>query len=150
MLKATQPKTTPSLYSSNCGIRKVDVKLMFDQPRICIVIQAKTTVSDTVHDAAGFADAMTNALVGGDYGTYGYSCAGALGFGSTGSWTNAFSNVSQHGSICRPVIASMTGCHCTAGEPCRLTEECLVSANCFLIAAANLHNLLAQPCPSDV
>lgn len=49
---------------------------------------------DMLHDAAGFADAMANALVGGDFGTYGYSCAGAIGFGSTGSWTNAFSNVS--------------------------------------------------------
>ncbi|KAL3163139.1 hypothetical protein ABBQ32_009550 [Trebouxia sp. C0010 RCD-2024] len=44
--------------------------------------------------ASGFADAMADALVGGDFGTYGYSCAGAIGYGSTGSWTNAFSNVS--------------------------------------------------------
>ena len=42
----------------------------------------------------GFSDAMSNALVGGDYRTYGYSCAGAIGFGSKGSWTNAFNSVS--------------------------------------------------------
>ena len=36
---------------------------------------------------------MANALVGGDVRTYGYSCAGAIGFGSTGSWTNAFAQV---------------------------------------------------------
>ncbi|KAL3136623.1 hypothetical protein ABBQ38_005863 [Trebouxia sp. C0009 RCD-2024] len=47
--------------------------------------------------ASGFADAMASALVGGDYGTYGYSCAGAIGFGSTGSWTNAFANARSHG-----------------------------------------------------
>lgn len=96
--KAMQPQIISSLRQhSNIN---VDVELVFDQPRVCTVMQAKMTPSDAVHDAAGFADAMASALVGGDYGTYGYSCAGAIGFGSTGSWTNAFANVSQHGSSC--------------------------------------------------
>ncbi len=42
---------------------------------------------------AGFASAMAQALEGGDYRTYGYSCAGAIGYGSTGSWTSAFGQV---------------------------------------------------------
>ncbi len=42
---------------------------------------------------AGFASAMAQALEGSDYRTYGYSCAGAIGYGSTGSWTNAFGQV---------------------------------------------------------
>lgn len=46
--------------------------------------------------AAGFSNAMANALAGGDYRTYGYSCAGAIGFGSKGSWTNAFNQVNAH------------------------------------------------------
>lgn len=45
---------------------------------------------------AGFSNAMATALAGGDYRTYGYSCAGAIGFGSKGSWTNAFNQVSAH------------------------------------------------------
>lgn len=45
---------------------------------------------------AGFASAMAQALEGGDYRTYGYSCAGAIGYGSTGSWTSAFGQVLFH------------------------------------------------------
>lgn len=41
----------------------------------------------------GFANAMAEALEGKDYRTYGYSCAGAIGYGSTGSWTSAFGQV---------------------------------------------------------
>lgn len=50
-----------------------------------------TTVSYT--HFAGFASAMAQALEGSDYRTYGYSCAGAIGYGSTGSWTSAFGQV---------------------------------------------------------
>lgn len=46
--------------------------------------------------SAGFASAMAQALEGGDYKTYGYSCAGAIGYGSTGSWTSAFGQVFSH------------------------------------------------------
>ena len=42
---------------------------------------------------AGFSNAMAQALEGRDYGTYGYSCAGAIGYGSKGSWTSAFNQV---------------------------------------------------------
>ena len=42
---------------------------------------------------AGFASAMAQALEGSDYRTYGYSCAGAIGYGSTGSWTSVFGQV---------------------------------------------------------
>ena len=41
----------------------------------------------------GFANAMAEALEGKDYRTYGYCCAGAIGYGSTGSWTSAFGQV---------------------------------------------------------
>ncbi|KAL3136625.1 hypothetical protein ABBQ38_005865 [Trebouxia sp. C0009 RCD-2024] len=47
--------------------------------------------------ASGFTSAMANALTGGDFRTYGYSCAGAIGFGSKGSWTNAFRNARGRG-----------------------------------------------------
>ncbi|DBA89860.1 TPA: hypothetical protein ACH3X2_004718 [Trebouxia sp. C0005] len=43
--------------------------------------------------SSGFASAMAQALEGSDYRTYGYSCAGAIGYGSTGSWTSAFGQV---------------------------------------------------------
>ena len=36
---------------------------------------------------------MAQALEGRDYGTYGYSCAGAIGYGFKGSWTSAFNQV---------------------------------------------------------
>lgn len=42
---------------------------------------------------AGFSNAMATALAGGEYNTYGYSCAGAIGYGAQGSWTNAFNQV---------------------------------------------------------
>lgn len=77
-----------------------------------------TTLGDIVCDAAGFSDAMANALVGGNYRTYGYSCAGALGFGSKGSWTNAFRNVG--GSSCITSACShdhLCARHCIALQP---------------------------------
>ncbi|KAL0030437.1 hypothetical protein WJX79_005159 [Trebouxia sp. C0005] len=47
--------------------------------------------------SSGFASAMAQALEGSDYRTYGYSCAGAIGYGSTGSWTSAFGQAKSHG-----------------------------------------------------
>ena len=57
--------------------------------------QAQQT-NTTIH-VAGFAEAMADALVGKDYWTYGYSCAGAIGYGAKDSWYKAFIDVS--GSI---------------------------------------------------
>ncbi|KAL0047984.1 hypothetical protein WJX82_005067 [Trebouxia sp. C0006] len=47
--------------------------------------------------SSGFSNAMAQALEGRDYGTYGYSCAGAIGYGSKGSWTSAFNQAKSHG-----------------------------------------------------
>lgn len=89
---------TPLEYISDCCMRRTGVVIT------CI---SKFAV-------AGFSNAMANALVGRDYNTYGYACAGALGFGSRGSWTNAFNQVSLQ-----------TGCRLTA-EP---TYQMPVSAH---------------------
>ncbi|DBA84863.1 TPA: hypothetical protein ACH3X1_005883 [Trebouxia sp. C0004] len=48
--------------------------------------------------SSGFSNAMAQALEGRDYGTYGYSCAGAIGFGSKGSWTTVLTlQAKSHG-----------------------------------------------------
>lgn len=54
---------------------------------------------------------MSDALVGRDYNTYGYSCAGAIGFGSRGSWTSAFNNVSP--VFWKPILHAALTCPLT-------------------------------------
>ncbi len=65
---------------------------------------------------AGFSNAMAQALEGRDYGTYGYSCAGAIGYGSKGSWTSAFNQV-IHFKSCHATN------HCDSG--CKDMQTCM-------------------------
>ena len=60
------------------------------------LLQSATSI-DIIY-VAGFAEAMADALVGKDYWTYGYSCAGAIGYGAKDTWYKAFTDVS--GSTC--------------------------------------------------
>lgn len=107
----TFPKLVVSLYSiyackkllESNGFELFDNCVAFQTKLHCMLthcLYASCAIQHTVHTCsqvatfvAGFSNAMAQALEGRDYGTYGYSCAGAIGYGSKGSWTSAFNQV---------------------------------------------------------
>ncbi len=109
---------------------------LYNSSRVKLVTVYSET--HTVVWAEGFASAMAEALEGGNYRTYGYSCAGAIGYGSKGSWTSAF------GQVNLACLHSVAGCN--AALPCALHHNECHPTPCYCTCLLHQESLRECTC----